>query len=171
MRTARLSTNGIYASVRPSLMSIPFLSGSCAQPIPAEQSTEENYVPMPEPWSNGPDFFDGGYPNAQPILAEQSTEGDYVPMLEPWSNGPDFFDGGYPNAQPILAEQSTEGDYVPMLEPWSNGPDFFDGGYSNAQPITAEQPTEEAVQATSHPLTLYPIEVIPPHSKFQQTSL
>ena len=137
MRTAGLSTDGIYASVRPSLMSIPFLSGSCAQPIPAEQSTEENYVPMPEPWSNGPDFFGGGYPNAHPILAEQSTEGDYVPMLEPWSNGPDF----------------------------------FDGGYSNAQPITAEQPTEEAVQATSHPLTLYPIEVIPPHSKFQQTSL
>lgn len=74
MRTAGLSTDGIYASVRPSLMSIPFLSGSCAQPIPAEQSTEENYVPMPEPWSNGPDFFDGGYSNAQPITAEQPTE-------------------------------------------------------------------------------------------------
>jgi len=105
MRTADPSTDEIYTSVRPSLMSISFLSGSCAQP---EQSIEDVYIAMPEPWSNGLDFFDGGYSNAQSIAGEQSLEGGCVPMLEPWSDDPDFFDASYSNVQPISAEQPTE---------------------------------------------------------------
>ncbi len=73
-----------------------------------EQSIEDVYIAMPEPWSNGLDFFDGGYSNAQSIAGEQSLEGGCVPMLEPWSDDPDFFDASYSNVQPISAEQPTE---------------------------------------------------------------